>query len=961
MAGLMQFDSSWRSDGDSSRYFVATNDNGNRMEFEHKVGALDDEDLVVGEKDEKNWKGIVISLLVIGSILGAIIIAIIICTPTGDVDSNRMKLEFEHVVSDLFKIQVFNGTWLSDHEIVYVDQNGSIVVFDADTNKSSSMLVKTYDKTLHTMAGFKLSNDRQSILFASDMHQEFGAPISARYAIFNISSQTVEFLDDFIKAIYPSKTPHIQYAAWGPNSNSIVFIESNDIYFVPDFAHSTSSAASGQPKHLQLTRTGSVSDGTISNGLPNSLYRTSIFSEPKEATMWWSADARYLAYLSFDDAQVEQTPIEYYDSYLHESNNNPKIHYERYPKAGAMNPRVSVHVVDLLASLSGGGDEGVVESSIIAPPAELLRQPQMDPRLGYYVTYVGWLEPQNQLLTMWSNRAQNSTILTSCTNLNADRGAGGGGGSIFGGGRSSRSSSAGSWKCDTLTTFSQRIPPSTDAKRTILAGYSANGTRLIFFALPRPDSIIGDHYHVAMLRGDERAPKYLTYGEFDIDRLISYDADADTLYFEVFVNENAERHLYKISSVGQVAARQTKCLTCQLEEPCGYNYAHIAPGRHPRYFVHECLGPSIPVTRMRSLSEGSPGRSEAPFESRHVLGSNQHIEQLVRSKQMPIEKFIAIKTNQQLPYDVHIKLYLPSEIEEEKDKRFPLLIESSEIDKRNVWKRFDLDWGKYLASRKQLIYARIDCVRSRPSGSSLASMSGASGAYSYSSASAAAAASAGAYGSSSGVGGGGGGLGEEQLLIDSPLFNAKDQIDVIKFMAENVDLFPYIDRRRIAIWGPTSTSAYVALATTINDDSKLIQCTVAVSPITNWRYMSSYTAEHYLGLPWIDSNKLKYERSNLLKRSYEFSMRKLLIIHGTADEQVHVQHSMQFIKSLTEHHMTGGVIHQMQLYPDVGHSLEAVKKHYYLTLDGFIDRCFYQKPITIKATEWKGKVRPKLY
>lgn len=53
-----------------------------RMEFDHKVGALDDEDLVVGDKEEKNWKGIVISLLVIGSILGAIIVAIIMCSPS---------------------------------------------------------------------------------------------------------------------------------------------------------------------------------------------------------------------------------------------------------------------------------------------------------------------------------------------------------------------------------------------------------------------------------------------------------------------------------------------------------------------------------------------------------------------------------------------------------------------------------------------------------------------------------------------------------------------------------------------------------------------------------------------------------------------------------------------------------------------------------------------------------------
>lgn len=849
-----------------------------------------------------------------------------------------MKLDFDHVVSDQFKVQNFNGAWLSDHEIVYVDQNGSIVIFDANSNKSSSILVKTYDKTLHTMARFKLSADRQSILFVSDMRHEFGAPISARYAIFNISSQTVEFLDDLIRASYPMKTPHIQYAAWGPTSNSIIFIESNDIYYVPDFSSHQSSTGSnsnnnnngsGPGKYLKLTKTGALSD-TIKNGLPDGLYRQNIFSEPNEATLWWSNDGRYLSYLSFDDAQVEPTPIEYYDSYLIESNNNPKIHYEPYPRAGGVNPRVSVHVVDLLTSVNSDD----IESTTILPPIDLVKQQQNDPRLSYYVTYVGWL-PNNQLLIMWSNRAQNSSILSLCDNNESGKG-------LF----SSRTNNL--WKCENLSTFSQRIPPSTEAKKTILTSFSSQGTRLIFFALPRPDSIIGDHYHVALLRGEERAPKYLTHGQFDIDRLVHYDSATDTLYFEVKVNESAERHLYKISQIAQLANRQTKCLTCELNEPCGYNYAYInqAPTTalsNIKYFVHECLGPSIPVIRMRLLKDDK-------LKSQYILNTNKIIEDLVKTKQMPIEKYIAIKTNQQVPYDVHIKLYLPNEIEDEKDKRYPLLIESSEIDKRNVWKKYEIDWGKYLASRKQLIYAKIDCVRTRLPMHLNQGVSGYSGGN-----------TANYMLSSYGVHQSSAAIEHEEQLLDSPLFNAKDQVDVIKYLVDNVDLFPYIDRRRIAIWGPTSTSAYVALATTINDDAKLIQCTVAVSPITNWRYMSSYIAEHYLGLPWLEGNKLKYERSNLLKRSYEFSMRKLLIVHGTADEQVHVQHSMQFIKSLTEHHMTGGVIHQMQLYPDVGHSLEPVKKHYYLTLDGFIDRCFYQKPITIKATEWKGKVRPKLY
>lgn len=973
------------------------------MEFEHKVGALDDEDLVVGETEKKNWRGLLIATGFISLILGAILMSIYLVSPNASADTNRMKLEFDHVVGDAFKAQPFNGTWLSEHEIVYVDQNGSIVIFDARTNSSkqtSTMLVKTYDKTLHTMDSFQLSADRSSILFVSDVKRKFGATVSARYAIFNISSQTVEYLDDMIKAngalagaarAAPTRAsaasscaewPCVQYAAWAPTANSIVFIESNDIYYVPDFARASSSGNS----IVRLTRTGALSE-YISNGLPDLLYRTAIFgassdthtshhhyqqelyghqqqpllstaanprantevagSAAQQAALWWSPDGKYLAYLSFDDALVEPTPLELYD----EPNGRPAIHYERYPRAGAQNPRVAVHVVDLSSAES---------STVLQPPLELQRQQQADSRLTPYVSYVGWLHPSNELVIMWSNRAQNTTLLSVCdaSTQPADSAIT----SLFSGSSSgdspgSSQQQSGAWRCELVVTFAQRIPPSTNARRTILGAHNASGTRLIFFALPRPDSLIGDHYHVAMLRGEERAPKYLTHGEFDVDRLISYDSLSDTLYFEVTETDKAERHLYSMSQVGQVKSRQTKCVTCALQDAtCGYSYAHVAPGPQPKYFVHECLGPNVPETRMRSLDE------QSQYRTLSVLGTNPHIEQLVAGKQMPIEKYVAIKTNQNAPYDVRIKLYLPNEIDEEKDKKFPLLIESSEIDTRNVWKRFELDWGKYLTSRKQLVYARIDCIR-RTRGASSGGSSGGS-----STAAAAAAisyriASAGGVDSFEPV--------DDQLLLDSPLFNAKDQIDVIKFIVDNPELFPYVDRRRIAIWGPTSTSAYVALATTASDDTKLIGCTVAVSPIVNWRYMNSYAAERYLGLPWTDSNALGYERTNLLKRAYEFASRKLLLVHGTADEQVHVQNSMQLMKALSEQHATtaaaaavvgagAGFMHQMQLYPDVGHSFEQVRRHYYMTLDGFIDRCFYQKPIGIKVTEFK-KLRQKLY
>ena len=100
-----------------------------------------------------------------------------------------MKLDLDPIIADQYRVKRFNGSWISGTEIAYVDQNGSIAIFNAELNMTTSLLVKTSDKTLHTMASFKLSADRKSILFVSDLRKELGRPVSGRFAIFNISSQ----------------------------------------------------------------------------------------------------------------------------------------------------------------------------------------------------------------------------------------------------------------------------------------------------------------------------------------------------------------------------------------------------------------------------------------------------------------------------------------------------------------------------------------------------------------------------------------------------------------------------------------------------------------------------------------------------------------------------------------------------------------------------------------------------
>ncbi|KAG9510753.1 Dipeptidyl aminopeptidase-like protein 6, partial [Fragariocoptes setiger] len=958
-----------------------------RMDFDNKVGALDDEDLVVGEKEERNWKGIIIALLVISSIGSLIIVSILLTTQNEeDTDSFKLKLELDPIINQQYRVKRFNGHWLSDSEFIYVDDSGSLQLYDARLNRNVKTMLAHSDRTSAHMgsnwAPFKLSPNRRWILFPGD--QQLGEPnANARYSVYDIQRRRVDYLDEMLRNVSSSSLAStgnsssyvVKYAQWGESGASLAFVSDNDIYYVPELAAITVH---------RLTSNGQRN--VIYNGVPDLLYKLSIFTRASgslnsnnnddgplsaRSAMWFSTDSSKLAYVEFDDTQVPQTPISVYGSYASDTNIGPTIRYDRYPRAGTLNPRVSVFVVDLKAlTLSSieSSDRGEVTmvKVRVKGPNEVERANRENNT--YYINHVQWVKPNDNLnnnhnhnvnnhinkqlilMVMWTSRAQNLSLLTQCeldnrrdntANANEQQ-------------QRQQQLSEHEWQCTIATQFSQKIPIMKDTQDIIQSVFNYNNNLITYLALPRPDSDIGDHYHIALLRAGDRYVKFLTHGEYDIDRLLSFDVVTDALYYEARSTCAPERHVYRLCNISSLSERRAECLTCSLVRPatptnsanvgatvgadsvrgaqsagrvCGYNHALVAP-RGATYVIHECLGPDVPQIMLRHLST---------MQVLTTLASNEHIKQLMLHKQMPHERLAVIKMTGRLAYDIHVKLYVPSELDDnKKEKRFPLLIESSDLEQRNVWTKFELDWGKYLSSRKQLVYAKIDCIRSHDlraqaapddSYNNLAHSISATGTTTLGSA----------------------------LSSSEPVFNSKDQVEVLRYLLEAVDDFPYIDRKRIAIWGPTSTASYVALSTMADDDTKSIQCAIALAPITNFLYLDSFTAEHYLGLP---ANNLKYQQANLLKRSYDFASRKLLIIHGTADQRVLVQHSMQFIKALNDHHgLVGATAHQMQLYPDADHSFHNVKPHLYRTMDGFLDRCFYQKPVTNKATEWKGKNR----
>jgi dipeptidyl-peptidase-4 len=131
--------------------------------------------------------------------------------------------------------------------------------------------------------------------------------------------------------------------------------------------------------------------------------------------------------------------------------------------------------------------------------------------------------------------------------------------------------------------------------------------------------------------------------------------------------------------------------------------------------------------------------------------------------------------------------------------------------------------------------------------------------------------------------------------------------------------FPQLDGTRLGWWGWSYGGTMTAYAMTHSDRFK---AGISVAPVTDWRdYDSTYT-ERYMGLP--KENAEQYDKSSIVKSAAKLNGR-LLLVHGTSDDNVHMQNSIQFINAMID----AGCPFDLQLYPGKTHGIggQAARTH----------------------------------
>ncbi|XP_072156634.1 inactive dipeptidyl peptidase 10 isoform X2 [Bemisia tabaci] len=863
-------------------------------------GDFDDYDLVSSNPNQRNWRGIIIAMLVIAAVLGLIVTSVVLLTPPDDgprIKGARIRLQdvLNHELTPLRH----NGSWISGVELMFRDEWGGISAINA-----TSLAIRTLvsNQTLRRLnpIKFSISADGQFILLVHNVQKLFRHSFLAQYSIYEL--KTTDLFPLLVGDV--KGHPFLLHAEWSSVGQSLIIVHDYDIYY---------KTAPRDEKTFRVTRT--AVPGIISNGVPDWLYEEEILGT--NTALWMSSDGNLLLYACFNDSLVGEVKFPWYGTSDDSQQYYPEIRSLRYPKAGTNNPEVSLFVADL-------SDVSNIKTKLLKPPM-MLGQTK-----GYYFSAVTLIS-SNEACVVWLNRAQNTSMTTICKSP--------------------------LWTCIEAQRVSGEGRGWVDPQSAPL--FSPDGN-VYLTLVPVRDGTSGFFRHIVSVNINKKHMLPLTHGTYEINKIVAWDHEHHLAYYlGVPSDDPAQLHLYSVETEAPITGgpiAKPICLTCpaspnappvihyegasttsaksgsdpskmfydaeeevqeqaptnepstkkkrkktgeerekleELYKPCTYHNVVFSPDLS--HYVLECLGPGIPTVSLYATNPNGKPRLLT------ILQNNTKLHERVSKIALPQVKTFPVQISG--GYQAHVRLHFPPGLKEEEITRYPLVLHvyggpGTQLV-TDIWK---IDWDTYLSSTRDYIVAQID-------------------------------------------GRGASGQGYQKLhQVYKRLGSVEvaDQLEVTEYLRDNLHV---IDKRRVAVWG-WSYGGFVSAMLLSTPNQDVFHCGIAVAPVTSWRLYDSAYTERFMGVPNVTGNYKGYEESDLSRRVEGFRDKMLFLVHGTADDNVHLQQSMILARALSN----AGVLYRQQIYPDEAHTLSGAKRHLYRSMANFFDDCFRkQVPPDFKA------------
>ncbi len=164
-------------------------------------------------------------------------------------------------------------------------------------------------------------------------------------------------------------------------------------------------------------------------------------------------------------------------------------------------------------------------------------------------------------------------------------------------------------------------------------------------------------------------------------------------------------------------------------------------------------------------------------------------------------------------------------------------------------------------------------------------------------------------------------------------YETEDQIAAAKKLSE----LPYIDEDRTGIWG-WSFGGHMSTNALLKGN-EVFEMAIAVAPVTSWRFYDTIYTERFMRTPQENpegyDNESPFNYPELLKGDY-------LLVHGSGDDNVHVQNTMRMAEALIQ----ADKQFEWAIYPDRNHGIYGgnTRKHLYRKMTNFVMEKLKDRP-----------------
>lgn len=300
----------------------------------------------------------------------------------------------------------------------------------------------------------------------------------------------------------------------------------------------------------------------------------------------------------------------------------------------------------------------------------------------------------------------------------------------------------------------------------------------------------------------------------------------------------------------------------KLSTKAGYNEAVFS--NKGKYYINHWSDIKTPTYITANDANGKEVR---------VLEDNSALKSLLASVRMPEKKLITIPSSS-AGTDLNAWIMYP--LNYNPSQKYPLvMVQYAGPNSQEVRDRFVIDWVEYLATQGFI----VACVDGRGTGYRGADF-------------------------------------RKSVYMNLGIKESDDQIDAAKYLAKQ----PGVDPDNIGIWG-WSYGGYNVLMSMSRGD--VFRAGAAIAPVTDWKFYNTIYTERYMRTP--QENAIGYRNASPMMLANKLQG-NLLVIHGSADDNVHFQNTIEYTRAL----INADKDVDMFVMTDRDHSMRGVQNRTYI-------------------------------